>query len=58
VPVTKVGGYFVQFHTVYQRRPFEGEKVSKKAPRIKATLIDAIEQTIFFATGKRGEIAS
>jgi len=58
VPITELGVYFVEFHTVYERRPFEGEKASKKAPRIKPTPIDAVEQTIFFATGRGGKIAN
>ena len=52
VLATEPGGYFIEFHTIYQRRPFEGEKSPKKTPRIKPTPIDAVEQTIFFVTGK------
>jgi hypothetical protein len=47
LPITEPGGYIVQFHAVYSKVPFDGEKPSRKDP----FSIDAIEQTIFFATG-------
>jgi len=25
-PITETGGHFIGFHTVYKRRPFDGEK--------------------------------
>lgn len=55
VPIPEPGGYFVEFHAVYQRRPFEGEKGSKQAPRIKPMAIDAVEQAIYFAAGKENK---
>lgn len=54
LPITEPGGYLVQFHAVYSRVPFDGEKRSHEAP----FPIDAIEQTIYFATGKSNETAS
>jgi hypothetical protein len=48
LPVVKPGCYIVQFHAVYGRVPFGGEKPSGKEP----FLIDAIEQTFYFATGE------
>lgn len=52
VPISEAGGYFIEFHTVYQRRDFEGEEAPKNAPQQEPIQIDAVEQTIFFATGK------
>jgi hypothetical protein len=51
VPITEPGSHVVQFRTIYCKIPFEGEKPSNKAP----LAIDAIEQMIYFATGKPGE---
>ncbi len=53
VPITEPGAYFVQFYAVYAKVPFEGEKVSRKAPAEEP--IAAIEQTIHFATGTPSE---
>jgi hypothetical protein len=50
VPTMEPGAYFVQFQAIYDRFPFDGEKPSHKAP----LTINAIEQVIFFATGKPG----
>jgi hypothetical protein len=54
LPVTEPGGYIVQFNALYYKIPFEGEEPSAEAPFI----IDAMEQTIYFATGKPHKPAS
>jgi len=48
VPITEVGGYLIQFHTIYQRWRFEGEQGRNTERSVK---IDAVEQAVFFATG-------
>jgi hypothetical protein len=47
IPVSEPGAYILQFQTVYHKTPFEGEVPPKEDPE----LIDAIEQTIYYATG-------
>jgi hypothetical protein len=54
VPVIEPEGYFIQFHAVYHRIPFDGEKPSGEEP----TPINAIEQTFYLATGKAEGAAS
>jgi hypothetical protein len=54
LPITEPGGYIVQFHAVYGKMPFDGEEPSREGP----FLIDAIEQTVYFATGKPDEPTS
>jgi hypothetical protein len=46
LPVTEPVAYIVQFHALYCREPFDGEKPSSREP----VLIDALEQT-FHITG-------
>jgi hypothetical protein len=48
LPVTEPSGYIVQFHALYGKVPFDGDR----APPDKPVLIDAIEQRFFFATGE------
>ncbi|MEO8413300.1 MAG: hypothetical protein ABI472_06555 [Ginsengibacter sp.] len=51
LPITGQGTYLIQFHAVYSKVPFDGEKSSGK----NQFLINAVEQTIYFATGKPTE---
>lgn len=53
LPISKPGGYIVQFHALYSKIPFDGEK----QPAKNLLVIDAVEQTIFFATGRAAENA-
>jgi hypothetical protein len=48
LPVTEPGEYIVQFHALYSREAFDGEKPSREG----TYRIDATEQTVYFATGK------
>jgi hypothetical protein len=48
LPIQAPGPYFVQFHTVYRKYPFDGQKQFRKEP----VQVNAVEQTIYFATGK------
>lgn len=48
LPVTEPEAYFVQFSALYGKVSFDGEKFSRKD----SVLINAIEQTFFFASGK------
>ena len=48
VPITEVGGYFLQFHAAYWRIPFDDETPSTASPRA----IHALEQMIYQATGQ------
>jgi len=48
LPVTEPGAYIVQFHALYSKEPFDGEKPSREG----TYRIDATEQTVYFATGK------
>jgi hypothetical protein len=49
LPVTEPGGYLVQFHALYSKVPFDGEEPSSEGTN---PIIDATEQTVYFATGK------
>jgi hypothetical protein len=47
LPIQVPGAYIVQFQTVYERVPFDGEEPFSEG----SIQINAIEQTIYFATG-------
>jgi hypothetical protein len=47
--VSEPAAYLLQFGVAYYRFPFDGEKAEKAD---KGTVIHAIEQTIYFASGK------
>jgi hypothetical protein len=49
LPVTEPAAYFIQFHAIYCREPFDGEKPSSREP----VLIDALEQTFHVTGGAR-----
>lgn len=54
VPIAEPGGYFIEFHTTYEWRPFDAEIVNEKKRHPKPKPIPGIyafEQTVFYAMG-------
>jgi hypothetical protein len=49
LPVKEPAVYMLQFHALYEREPYDGEKASRQD----TTQIDAIEQTFCVAAGER-----